>query len=107
MKAVLAAVLLLGAAALFTWYAAGGGRIERGLPSVTQADRVIKLEEAPAAVQETARRATAAGGVIEDVTEVHHHDGSISYDVDIIRDGRKVETEIASDGAVIERKRKK
>lgn len=61
----------------------------------------VKLEDCPAAVQQTIKD-NAAGGTILEVEKETKKDGTVVYEAEVKKsDGTKVEIEVAADGTLI------
>jgi hypothetical protein len=62
----------------------------------------VKMEDLPAAVQETFR-AEAQGGRVEELRKETTREGKVVYEGEIVRNGKGTELEVGADGKVIER----
>jgi hypothetical protein len=102
-KWVLAVVLLLSGFCLIAWnllHDPDGAFREERVP-----DEVVTLDQVPPPVQATIKR-ESAGGLVREVQK-ETKDGKVSYEVDIALRGRKIEIDVAEDGAVVKREIKR
>ena len=59
----------------------------------------ISLDKVPAAAKAAIEKETA-GATIREIEKEKHH-GKVSYEVEYVKDGRKVEVRFAEDGSVM------
>ena len=59
----------------------------------------VKLDECPAAVQKTIKQNTGGGKILE--IEKTEEKGSVVYEAEVEKDGKKFDIEVAADGKLI------
>ena len=89
-------------------FLAGGlalGFAGRGLAEENESGhehQAVKMEDAPAPVQDTLKK-EAKGGDIEELRRETRKDGTVIYEAEIVKNGKGTDIEVSSDGKVLER----
>ena len=62
----------------------------------------VRMEDVPAAVQDTLRK-EANGGKIEELRKEKNKQGQVIYEAEIVKEGKGTDIEVDSSGRVVER----
>lgn len=62
----------------------------------------VTMAEVPAAAQKTLKR-EAKGGKIEELRKETRKDGTVSYEAEIVKNGKGTDLEVSAEGKVLER----
>src|SRR5881394_1058089 len=81
------------------------GFASRGLAEENESGhehQAVKMEDAPAPVQNTLKK-EAKGGEIEELRKETRKDGTVIYEAEIVENGKGTDIEVSADGKVLER----